>query len=153
MRSIPVEYLWYLKMFHFRMLCVWTKGRHEGNVYYRSLPLALVLKLCDDTFVARRAVVGMYGAIRSGDEIPSGVNVTWTRNRLHAKQALYQIELWPHYFILVYSDTFRLFHKLMPSLKWRLHHDSKKSSYRNSAAYFGTNASVKERCGTKYTLL
>ena len=43
---------------------------------------------------------------------PSGVNVTWTRNRLHAKQALYQIELWPHYFILVSLDIFRLLHKL-----------------------------------------
>ena len=47
-----------------------------------------------------------------GMKSPSGVNVTWTRNRLHAKQALYQIELWPHYFILVSLDTFRLLHKL-----------------------------------------
>ena len=35
---------------------------HDGNVYYRTVLLALVLKLCDDTFVAWRAVVAMYGA-------------------------------------------------------------------------------------------
>ena len=40
--------------------------RHDGNVYYRTVLLALVLKLCDDTFVAWRAVVAMYGAIRLG---------------------------------------------------------------------------------------
>ena len=43
-----------------------VSNRHDGNVYYRSVHLALVLKLCDDTFVARRAVVAMYGAIRLG---------------------------------------------------------------------------------------
>ena len=40
--------------------------RHDVNVYYRTVLLALVLKLCDDTFVAWRAVVAMYGAIRLG---------------------------------------------------------------------------------------
>ena len=44
--------------------------RHDDNVYYHSVSLALVLKLCDDMLVARRAVVTMYGAIRSRDEIP-----------------------------------------------------------------------------------